>query len=159
MRRLHWLTAAALACSVAAVQASADGGRLVARGTLHGAPVAVYVSPATPRAGEPFVVAVAGESLRSEPPRGAIIGPGGAVVLAFAAEPGEPLAVESAAQVAELGIYELRVEGMEPASVAIAVADSLPEWFTWLPWLAPAAVVGLLAVLRRRSRTHTKECR
>ncbi len=155
MRRCVCVCATALAI-FATAQLHADGGRLVARGTLDGKPVAVYVSPATPRAGEPLVIEVAGESVRSQLPRGFISGPGGTVALAFAAEPGDPLAVESMAMVAAAGTYEIRLDGVEaeaiPLAFAIAVAEPWPDWLTWLPCLAPSAAVGALYVLRRPAR-------
>ncbi len=151
MRRV-WCCGAVLAISSTA-QLRADGGRLVAQGMLHGRPVAVYVSPATPRVGT-VTIQVSGEAIRERLPTASVIGLHETIALGFGVIDGDPIGVEAAVSVSSAGIIELRIDGLDPSAVPISVSSAAPRTWKWMPWLLPSVLVAAMASVRPKRRSH-----
>ncbi len=146
-RRLPQVLATGLlAATLADSGAFADGGALVARGSLDdGSPAAVFVAPVPPRVGLVSIEAIA-ESWRARPPRIRLERDG--VVLGGVSAPSaiDPLAAFIEFEVPSEGEWRLVVEsdaGRLEANVPIA--GEPPPWRKRLPWmLAWIPAAGLL---------------
>ena len=131
--------------------AFADGGALVARGTLaNGEPAAVFVGPVPPRAGTVTVEAVA-ESWREAPPRISLELDGVEVGGTATRSPIDPLAASIELTLPTAGNWRLVVEsGAGRLEATVPVAGAPPPWRHRLPWML--AWVPAAALLWMRSR-------
>lgn len=137
--------------------AHADGGALVARGTLaNGEPAAVFVAPVPPRVGLVLIEA-ASKSWRETPPRVALSR--GDTILSDVATPSpiDPLASVVEFSIPEAGDWRLVVESEAGRLEAtVPIASRPPPWRSRLPWmLAWVPAVALLLWLRPRESSRT----
>jgi hypothetical protein len=139
------------AALVASPAASADGGALVARGTLEdGSPAAVFVAPVPPRVGLVSIEAIA-ESWRREPPRIRLERDGVTLGGVSAPSPIDPLAAFIEFEVPTEGDWRLVVESDAGRLEAIVpIAGEPPPWRQRLPWMLAWVPAALLLWMRWR---------
>lgn len=127
----------------------ADGGQLIAAGTLDGEQVVLFVQPSPPRAGVVHLE-LAGETVRAAARTMRLEGEGVSIELQFQPSAFDPIAVEVETPPLPEGNYSVTVPGLLPERVVFAVRPPHPPWWRWLPWLSPTGLVVLLALIRPR---------
>jgi hypothetical protein len=129
----------------------ADGGALVARGTLvDGSPAAVFVAPVPPRVGLVSIEAIA-EIWRAAPPRIRLERDGVVLGGVSAPSPIDPLAAFIEFEVPSEGAWLLVVESEAGRLEAtVPIAGEPPPWRKRLPWMLAWVPAGALLWLRAR---------
>ena len=132
-------------------RAHADGGALVARGTLEdGSPAAVFVAPVPPRVGLVSIEAIA-EAWRAHPPRIRLERDGVVLGGVSAPSPIDPLAAFIEFEVPSEGPWLLVVESdAGRLEATVPIAGESPPWRKRLPWMLAWVPAAALLWLRAR---------